>query len=397
MKGIASMKLYKHSKEPEIYYYFNVKGEKLWMFRHKYYDTLGKRKEKKKSGFKSDKMALKALLEVKAATVSGQTKHIENDNLTVAQWLDMWFELNYKKWKKTSQLQRRNAIDNHIKPLIGNYKLQKINRIIYQQEFINVLEGKYKPSTIQIWHNIFKIAINAAVEEEILLRNKFTKVTLPLKEEKMKINYLTENDLSTLIDDARTNERITCFTVILTLAYTGMRRGEALGIQWNNIDFETNTITIERTRDFNGIRTPKTRNSYRTIPVDYLVMTQLKNYKKWSIEKLFSVGKRLKEDDLVFISKDNGEPICVNTPQYALERVIKRTNIHRITIHGLRHTHATILLNRKVNPKVIAERLGNTTDMIYKVYGHIFKELENEAVTVFSESLSSIGANGGAK
>lgn len=79
------MKLHKSSKEPEIYYYFNTNNEKLWMFRHKYYDKTGKRREKKKSSFKTEKAALKELLEVKAVTLRGESKQVEHDQMTVGE------------------------------------------------------------------------------------------------------------------------------------------------------------------------------------------------------------------------------------------------------------------------------------------------------------------------
>ncbi|WP_230491919.1 Arm DNA-binding domain-containing protein [Lysinibacillus sphaericus] len=131
------MKLYKSTKEPEIYHYFNMNKEKLWMYRHKYYDAANKRREKKKSGFTTEKAALKALLEVKVATLRGETKHIENDNLTVAQWLDMWFELNKGKWKPATIIQREGFIKLYLKPYLGSYKLQKLDKTIYQKAFIN--------------------------------------------------------------------------------------------------------------------------------------------------------------------------------------------------------------------------------------------------------------------
>ena len=90
MKGMVMVKLHKSAKEPEIYYYFNAKNEKLWMYRHKYYDNTGKRKEKKKSGFKSEKAALKSLLEVKAATIRGESKQVEHNQL-----IDHWGMVRY--------------------------------------------------------------------------------------------------------------------------------------------------------------------------------------------------------------------------------------------------------------------------------------------------------------
>lgn len=399
MKGMDKVKLYKSAKESEIYHYFNANKEKLWMFRHKYYDVTGKRKEKKKSGFKTEKAALKALLEVKAATLRGETKHIENDNLTVGQWLDIWYDSNQKKWKETTRIQREYIIRLHLKPYLGSYRLQKLDRYVYQREFLNRVEGKFKPNTIQTWHNLFKIAINGAVEEEILTRNRFTKISICSNEdieEKIKENFLTPAELVTFINDAKKHENITIYTILLTIAYTGIRRGESLGLQWKNIDFDNKTITIERTRDEKGIRSPKTKNSYRTILVDELVMNQLKTYKKWCKQILFKNSHKLTNETYVFINEYTGDSISNSNVLYHFNKLKTRTGFNNLTIHGLRHTHATILLNEGQNVKEIAKRLGNTVDMIYKIYGHVLKELEEQSVTLFSQSLQASGANFGA-
>ncbi len=76
-----------------------------------------------------------------------------------------------------------------------------------------------------------------------------------------------------------------------------------------------------------------------------------------------------------------------------MKRVIAVAKLPDVTVHGLRHTHATILMNEKMPVRVIAERLGNTPQMIHSVYGHLLKELEEESVMVFSKSLEQIGAN----
>lgn len=406
------LKLKKSSKEKEVYSYLNRHGEKLWLFRHKYYDKLtGKRKEKKKSGFKSEKAAIQALLEVKSQTLRGETKSIENDNITVAQWLDIWFEANEKKWKVTTREQREMAIRLNMKPLIGHYRLQKLDRFIYQKEFISVLERQYKSSTVKLLHNLFKIAINAAVEEEILTRNRFTKVSISTsdndnsKTDKLE-NYLTPIELNALLETAKNTQHITHYCYILTLAYTGIRRGEASGLQWRNVDFENNTITIERTRDNKSVRSPKTQNSYRTILVDPIVINELKKYQIWCKQIVLAFGIKFTAEAFVFISSQTAEPISDSALLYMFRRVqiaaglvyIDENGIEKpkSTLHGLRHTHATILLNRGQNVKVIAERLGNTPAMIYEIYGHVLKELEQKSVEVFSDSLKSSGANNGA-
>lgn len=125
---------------------------------------------------------------MKSSTLRGETKHIENDNLTVTQWLEIWFESNKQKWKLATITQREIILRLNIKPLIGHYKLQKLDRLTYQKCLINALEKKYEPSSIRLIHSIFLIAINAAVDEEIILRNKFRGVSLPLPETK-KMSY----------------------------------------------------------------------------------------------------------------------------------------------------------------------------------------------------------------
>jgi len=390
------VKLYKHPKEHELYYYFNAKGEKLWMFRHKYHNPSGKRREKKKSGFKTEKAAIKALIEVKALTLRGDTKQFDYENMTVAQWLDNWYESNYIKWAPTTQAIRKNAIENRLKPMIGNYKLQKLDRATYQRVFINKLIEKFKPNSVKTWHSIFRIAINAAVEDEILPRNRFVNVSIPDEEEIIRDNYLTEKELNILLDYAKEHESITNYSALLVLAYTGMRKGELMGLHWKNIDFDKQTITIEYTRDRNGIRKPKTNNSYRTILVDPIIIEQLKKYKVWCKQLLFKYGIKLKDNQLVFISEDGAIPISEVRLNKALKKITKKTGINTITIHGLRHTHATILLNRNTNVKAIAERLGNTVDMINRIYGHLTKDSSDALISIFSDSLKASGAKIGA-
>lgn len=396
------MKLYKSTKESEIYHYFNANKEKLWMYRHKYYDATGKRKEKKKSGFKTEKAALKALLEVKAATLRGETKHIEHDNLTVAQWLDLWFDLNKGKWKPATIIQREGFIKLYLKPYLGSYKLQKLDKAIYQKVFINALENKLKPYSIRSLHKTFRTAINAAVAEGILIRNKLHGVALPsMRNDESEKNYLTPMQLNILLDYIKRNENIAYYSLFLTIAYTGMRKGEALGLQWRNIDFDNQTITIERHRGDNGVGSTKTQKSERTIKVDDLVIQQLKSYRTTVKALLLTYGRKLneelsKDDSFIFLSPYTGEPFISTGLNAIFNRTVKAAELPATTIHGLRHTHATILMNNGIPVKAIAERLGNTPEMIHTVYGHVLKEMEEHTISVFSQSLKENGAKSGA-
>lgn len=300
------MKKYKSKKDNDLYYYFNVKNEKLWGYRYRYYDALGKRREKSQQGLKSEKVAYRALLEVKASILNGEVKQVENSNLTVSEWLDIWFETHKNDWEITTQLQRENAIKYQMKPMLGKYKLAELDKTTYKRVYINKLLDYYEPSTVQLFHRLFKVAINAAVDDEIIPRNRFKKITIPVEE--VNDNFLTAKELNEFLKAAKELENITNYTLILLLAYTGVRKGEALGLKWNNIDLENNKITVERTRDKKGARTPKTKNSYRTIRVDNILVSQLKLYRTWCKMTKLSFGKHISDDDFVFISYQSGTP-----------------------------------------------------------------------------------------
>ncbi|MBF8418913.1 site-specific integrase [Heyndrickxia coagulans] len=381
------MKLHKSKKDNDLYYYYNAKKEKMWCFRYRYYDALGKRREKSKQGFKNEKDAYRALLEVKANILNGEVKRVENSNLTVSEWLDIWFETHKNEWKVTSRIQRENAIKHQMKPLLGKYKLSELDKSTYKQQFINELLKRYEPSTVRLFHRLFKIAVNAAVDDEIIPRNRFNKIVIP--KEKQIDNFLTADELNVFLKTAKEIENITNYTMILLLAYTGVRKGEALGLKWEDVNLENATLSVKRTRDKNGAREPKTKNSYRVIPIDEVLILQLKRYQSWCKKTMLSFGKKLKDDDFVFISHQSGTPTGENTLKYCFDRINKKTGLKRITPHGLRHTHATILIAQKIPVLTIAQRLGNTPEMIYNVYGHNFKKLEEESVVAFGQALKS--------
>ncbi|PEW67206.1 recombinase XerC [Bacillus cereus] len=388
------MKMYKSKKDNDLFYYFNTKDEKLWCYRHRYYDALGKRREKYKQGFKTEKDAYRALLEIKASVLNGSTKQVENSNLTISEWLDIWYETHKNEWKISSRSQRENAIKYQMKPLLGKYKLAELDKSTYKRVYINELLKKYKPSTVQLFHRLFKIAINAAVDDELIPRNRFNKITIP-NEEKTVENFFTAEELNEFIAAAKKHENITNYSIILLLAFTGLRKGEALGLQWKNINFEEKTLTVERTRDNKGTRTPKTKNSFRTILIDDTLINQLKAYRTWCKKTKLSFGLHLHDDDFIFISFQSGTPITDNPLMYSFQRILKHTTLKKITPHGLRHTHATLLISQRIPVKVIADRLGNTPQMIFDIYGHSFKELEEESVTAFNTSLLTAGGTFG--
>ncbi|WP_320938822.1 tyrosine-type recombinase/integrase, partial [Lysinibacillus capsici] len=103
-----------------------------------------------------------------------------------------------------------------------------------------------------------------------------------------------------------------------------------------------------------------------------------------------------KDDSFIFISPYTGEPFISTGLNATFNRAVKAAGLPATTIHGLRHTHATILMNNGIPVKAIAERLGNTPEMIHTVYGHVLQEMEEHTISVFSQSLKENGAKSGA-
>ncbi|MEZ7173628.1 tyrosine-type recombinase/integrase [Sporosarcina sp. OR05] len=377
-------------KEPEVFHYTNASGEKLWGYRHRYYDALGKRREKSKQGLASEKIALRKLFEVKSDIVNGNVKIVDHSNLTVNEWFEQWYKENNRNWAVSTSRLRKIIIKNNIGPLIGKYKLSKLDRSTYIEKFINPMLDQYAKSTVEFYHAIFRIGINAAVENEIIGRNRFKRIPIADKEDEDVLdNYLTAEDLKTFLAHAKDVLELTDYTAIFLLAYTGMRKGEAQGLQWKDIDFVNKTIRIERTRDDFGTRKPKTKNSRRDIHISDILVEQLKKYRNWCVEQMFLHKRSLSAEDYVFINNST-EPIKVSRLYTALKTIYKELKVKTITLHGLRHTHATILLmsENRLPVIAIAQRLGNTPEMINKVYGHVVDEVKIEAVEVFERALN---------
>ena len=105
----------------------------MWMYRHKYYDNIGKRKEEKVDLHQKSDSQIS--FRSKSATIRGESKQVEHDQLTIGEWLDTWYNTHKNSWKPTSRAQREMAIRLQMKPLLGRYKLQTLDRTTYKREF----------------------------------------------------------------------------------------------------------------------------------------------------------------------------------------------------------------------------------------------------------------------
>ena len=266
-----------------------------------------------------------------------------------------------------------------VKKLAPKLRLCDIDRVTYQQ-LLNDYAKDHERQTTMDFHHHLKAAILDAVDESLIERDPTRKVIIKGKQPKeKKKKYLNQFELHTLLNGLNLAEEINYDWLILLIAKTGMRFSEAIALTPSDFDFSHQTLSISKTwnyKDGGGFQPTKNRSSVRKIQLDWMVISQFS-----------ALVKDLPKDKPIFVR----EKIFNSTINCILARHCKDLSIPIITVHGLRHTHASLLLFGGVSIASVAKRLGhssmNTTE---KTYLHIIQELENKDVDLVMKSLSGL-------
>lgn len=263
--------------------------------------------------------------------------------------------------------------------LAPKLRLFEIDRTSYQN-LLNDYSKEHERQTTMDFHHHLKSAILDAVDEGLIERDPTRKVIIkgkPPAEKKKK--YLNQFELHTLLNDLDLSENLNYDWLILLIAKTGMRFSEAIALTPSDFDFAHQTLSISKTwnyKDGGGFQPTKNKSSVRKIQIDWMVVSQFS-----------ALVKGLPSDKPIFVK----EKIFNSTINGVLARHCKQLSIPIITIHGLRHTHASLLLFGGVSIASVAKRLGhssmNTTE---KTYLHIIQELENKDIDLVMRSLSGL-------
>lgn len=373
MANLNWSKKYKH-----VFSYLNKKGE-FWGYRFPFYNSLGQRKEASKRGFDSERAANKALLKIQYELETQNSSFIENKNITIDEWIKVWIPYAQDNWSISTKQNIESAIEFHISPLIGNQKLSSLNKITYKRNFIDKLrqENKYKESTIQAWHKIVMRMINAAVNNQILPSNTLTGFKF---DSSNNVRSFTKDELQQFITVLESKD-IRTQIIFLTLLKTGMRKGELMGLRWKDIDLTERNFDINSTRGDYGENKPKTKTSIRKVYFDDSLLALIKKYKSYEKERLLKKGRILKDEDYFILSSRN-LPIQQSKITYMFRLLCEEAKVPNITVHGLRHTHATFLIEAGANIKYVSNRLGHKNiNITLDVYSDVLKEEEEEKET----------------
>lgn len=266
-----------------------------------------------------------------------------------------------------------------IEQLAPTLKLCQVNRITYQQ-LLNDYAVNHERVTTMDFHHQLKGAIMDAVDDGLIDRDPTRKAIIKGKNPSPKKNkYLNQFELHTLLSNLDLPNHINWDWLILLIAKTGIRFSEALGITAEDFDFSHQLLSINKTWDYKGgggFLPTKNRSSIRKVQLDWQTVIQFSE-----------LTKALPAKTPIFVKSK----IYNSTVNDLLERRCRAVNIPVITLHGLRHTHASLLLFAGVSIASVARRLGHASmTTTQKTYLHIIQELENQDLDLVMRSLSGL-------
>lgn len=346
-------------------------------------DENGKRKQKWYSGYKTKKEAEKALADIIAKIEKGE--YFEPANMTVAEYLNYWLDTYPKNNVAPSTYRRYTEFAAHIKTHIGGIMMPKLKPAHIQSFYSSLLEKNLSKSTVLKIHRMLHLALKHAVNWQIIISNPTDAVTPP-RPDKVEMRVWDVETAKKFLDDIAETP---IYIPVLLALQTGMRAGEICGLKWENIDLPRGFLMVKYAlQRINGVLTlkePKTAKSMRTIALmDYTVQA-LKEHKRKQNKTKLLMGSAYNDQDFV-CAWDDGRPYDPHYLGQKFTKLIKLLGYPKIRFHDLRHTHATMLLQQGINPKIVSERLGHSQiSVTLDTYSHVLPNIQKEAVSKIEE------------
>ena len=303
-----------------------------------------------------------------------------NNTTLFCDYYRQWIDVYKKGANRDATMSKYLMTQKWVVRLAPKLKVSELTRTVYQQ-LLNDYAKEHERQTTLDFHHQLKGAILDAVDEGLIARDPTRKAIIKGKPPRVKkIKYLNQFELHTLIAHLDIKDKPNWDWFILLVAKTGMRFSEALAITPADFDFARQTLSISKTWDYKGdggFLPTKNKSSVRKIQIDWQIVV-----------KFSELIKNMPEDEPIFVGKDK---IYNSTVNDVLTRHCKACGISVISIHGLRHTHASLLLFAGVSIASVARRLGHASmTTTQKTYLHIIQELENKDVDLVMRTLSGL-------
>ncbi|MFI3173412.1 MAG: tyrosine-type recombinase/integrase, partial [Eubacteriales bacterium] len=321
----------------------------------------------------------------KLKVLETQKEIITDSSMQFQEWMIQWME-QYKKatLKCTTYENYFMNINKHIVgSMLGELPLSKVSTDTLQRYYNGKLKGDEKnkglsPRTVEYLSTLIGSALQQAYKNRLVDSNVNEFVVLAKKEE-VEIVPLTIEEVKKLLVEARTSQ---LYSFIVLAIYTGMRKGELLGLRWEDIDMDNKVLHVHhnlcRVKNDDGITKtklvllkPKTKKSIRTIPLSDDALAVLKSHKVKQMETKMLYGDIYVDNHAVF-AREDGSFRCPRETVREFHRVLEDAGVRKCRVHDLRHTFASILINEGESMKVIQELLGHSTiTTTMDIYSHI--------------------------
>jgi len=356
-------------------------------------DATGRKQYKSHTVRGSKRDAQRELTKLLNSVHEGQ--YVAPVRLTVSEFLEKWL-LDYAKPKVAAKTFERYAelLRLHVSPLIGAHVLSKLEPLHIQHAYSKLLQsgrrdgkGGLSPQTVTHCHRVLRKALKHAVKWQLLARNP-AEAADPPRVEHREMTTLDEKEVVSLLKAVR-GTRLE-LPVVLAVT-TGLRRGEMLGLRWRDIDFDRNLLavrqSVEQTRSGLAFKEPKTRRGKRVVALPNVTVEALRRHRTDQGKRRLQLGAAYEDHGLVLTRLD-GRPVAPAEISKDFARLVSKKNIRRISLHNLRHTHATLLLRANVHPKVVSERLGHATiGITLDTYSHVLPDMQETAAKKLDAAL----------
>ena len=326
-----------------------------------------------------------------ASKANGGFGEADATKLTVSQFLTRWLEAIETTVKPGTKRRYADVVTRHIEPVIGRKQLGKLTPLDVQQLYADRLAANLSPTTVNLIHNILHRALKQAMRWELVTRNVTEATDVP-REKTPEYTTWNEKQVAQFLAVSDTDEWAALWRLALL---TGMRRGEILGLKWEDVDLKRGLLAVKRTLSRGNagayeFDTPKSAHGRRSIALPGSVVASLNSHSVKQREVRLGKGTDYKDQDLVFADA-LGTPLHPNSVQYRFKQLIKKAGVPNLRFHDLRHTSATLMLANNVHPKIVQERLGHSdVGITMNRYSHVTMDMQRDA----ADRLDSVlGAN----
>lgn len=369
--------------------YFRKRGSK-WSFTIDIgKDAEGKRRQKTASGFRTKKEAQAACAEL--ITKLENNEYVEPSKKTMGEYIAEFMELRVKHNVRESTFNNQKSIVNkHIIPYFAELKLCDLVPEHLERFYnIKLVEG-LSPNYVRCMHAILSKALRTAAERGLIIKNIGALVTPPRAHD-TEIKTWTFDQVNHFLHTAKDRRLFIAYVLAL---YTGMRRGEILGLRWNDCDLENGKISVRQALySVSGklvFQEPKTKGSRRVITLPDFAVASLRKHRAKQNELKLQLGEGYDDHGLV-VANNSGKPVNPSDLNVDFEYATKKAGLPRMRFHDLRHTHATLLLQLGENPKVVSERLGHSKiGITLDTYSHVLPDMQESLANNFDIALKRI-------